>query len=340
MQIIRLLPGIYNEADILEENLCFYFEQGFKTIIVDNGSNDGSYEICKKYLGHEVLELERVETSEHLKQLLLKTALRLASKHGPDWIVMADADEFIETPWRDKDLRHAIEEDAERDYTIAAVSHFKFVPTTRDDVNEPKLLRRMRHYIKSDDLSREKIWKHSPNVDLTNPHRPDFLDPQERRLSPHRYIMRHYPLRSAEQFERKRKRVKPSPRLPSLLHSTHYLGATRVVVREPDGLHRYEDDKNWKYEPVEREISVRFDEIVAAHFRDYGRDDEFHKWILDQFKAHSWPSLDENGGALMALARGYSLIGDVDRARHFADRARACAEGLLAMLGSFEAKLR
>ena len=94
MKIIRVLPGVYNEIDILEENLKFYIDQGFETVVVDNGSTDGSYELCEKYLGKGIVKLSQIKTKEFDTRLLLKEATLLYKDENPDWVILADADEF------------------------------------------------------------------------------------------------------------------------------------------------------------------------------------------------------------------------------------------------------
>jgi glycosyltransferase involved in cell wall biosynthesis len=193
MRIIRVLPGIYNEIDILEENLKFYIDQGFETVVVDNGSTDGSYELCKKYLGNGIIKLSQIITKEFDTRLLLKEATLLYKEVNPDWVILADADEFIEPLEKNISLREAIELESKNGSTIIPLHHFMFKITEKDDPSISKTLCRMKYYGKANDAGRAKIWKDSRHVEINNPHAPSFIDKNQFIISENKFVLKHYP---------------------------------------------------------------------------------------------------------------------------------------------------
>lgn len=78
IDVVGIIP-VYNESDIVEYVVDHLIEQGVKLIVLDNGSTDGSYEICSRYLGKGILTLDRLVTSKFELQLVLK---RLQSGHA------------------------------------------------------------------------------------------------------------------------------------------------------------------------------------------------------------------------------------------------------------------
>ena len=54
MRIVGMIP-VYNESDIIGQVVHHLISQGVQLVIIDNGSNDGSYEICRKFLSKGVL---------------------------------------------------------------------------------------------------------------------------------------------------------------------------------------------------------------------------------------------------------------------------------------------
>lgn len=44
------MVAVHNEVDVLEQNINWYYEQGFESVVVANDSTDGSTEIGERAL--------------------------------------------------------------------------------------------------------------------------------------------------------------------------------------------------------------------------------------------------------------------------------------------------
>ena len=62
MKIVGML-AVYNDNDIIEEIIQHLISQGIDLVVLDNGSTDGTYEICKKFVGKGILDLFQYKTS-------------------------------------------------------------------------------------------------------------------------------------------------------------------------------------------------------------------------------------------------------------------------------------
>ena len=51
MKIVALI-ATYNEEDIIKEVIEHLLSQGLEIVLLDNGSTDQTYEICKKFHFH------------------------------------------------------------------------------------------------------------------------------------------------------------------------------------------------------------------------------------------------------------------------------------------------
>jgi glycosyltransferase involved in cell wall biosynthesis len=326
MRIIRVLPGIYNEIDILEENLRYYINQGFETVVVDNGSTDGSYELCKKYLGNGIIKLSRIITKEFDTRLLLKEATLLYKKVRPDWVILADADEFIEPFERNQNLRTAIEIENKCGNTIIPLHHFMFKMTEKDDMSNKSVLSRMKFYGKAKDADRAKIWKDSRHVEISNPHAPSFIDIKEYKPSNNKYVMRHYPLRTLEQAKAKINRVRPSLNNP-FGWGIHYLGIddVRSVVVKSNVMNYYNEDRKWKFDK-----HVDSDDTSDANIINYyltsGRD--YTEQYISQLKRIN-PAWEKNPAFLKRIGDIYLVINEKERAIDCYNEARANAEKIV-----------
>jgi hypothetical protein len=85
-----------DEADVIDAQVAFHLNAGADFVIAtDNKSQDGTTEILERYERDGVLHLIR-EPAEGLRQgeWVTRMARLAAEKHGADWVINTDADEF------------------------------------------------------------------------------------------------------------------------------------------------------------------------------------------------------------------------------------------------------
>jgi len=87
---------VRNEDDIIRDNIEYHFRNGVDYfIITDHHSKDSTLSIIEEYVQQGIAEV-RVEQSEehHQAQWVTDMARRAHEKHGADWVINNDADEF------------------------------------------------------------------------------------------------------------------------------------------------------------------------------------------------------------------------------------------------------
>lgn len=86
---ILLIAFVYNELPYIEKMVSYYKSQGLNVYIIDNMSNDGTYE----WLLENNIECSRFNTNESFDLTLLQAEVyRVIMLKKPDWIVYAAAD--------------------------------------------------------------------------------------------------------------------------------------------------------------------------------------------------------------------------------------------------------
>ena len=251
MRIVGMIP-VYNESDIVGHVIEHLISQGLELIILDNGSTDRSYEIVSKYLEKGVLSIERRVTERFEWGLILENLYEMALKHRPDWTLISSADEFHESPYPNLNLKEAIELEEERGYNLVQFNNFEFWPTEKDVASEPDARRRMKYYTWNDDCQFH-CWKVSEGINVRDGggHYPIFPRNVRVRVSPTKYVLRHYRIRSHQHgvrkiFEERLPRYSEEEReIGWHVHYDKFGRDEKFFVIDSRNLNRYDDNHEW-----------------------------------------------------------------------------------------------
>ena len=246
---------VYNEADIVGHVIQHTINQGLELVILDGGSTDGSQHICQKFLGKGVLEIQCAETDSLDLIFNLRRLEEMAQNYHPNWLAVIDSDEIHESPFRNVTLAKAIEHEASSGYNLIQSNNFDFWPTPADDGKETDPLRRIRHYVYADDF-RFRFWENNHGVDCwsSGGHYPSFPVTVKPKISPHKFVIRHYRIRSTTQgrkkaIEQRIQRFKHPP-LPAgwAIHYDKVIDDNSNFAITPDKLTKYDESGNWKFD--------------------------------------------------------------------------------------------
>ncbi len=252
MRIIATVP-VFNECDIIDQVLDHLCKQGISFVILDGGSQDGSIEIALSYRNKGLLEHKIMKRKYMIWALDLQYLIKMASKYNPDWILCNDADEFLEPPDTSETLHDAIIKEDRSHFNIIQFDHFDFHLTERDhNSNEKDVRKKLCYYTWSDDF-RYKAWKYYSGTKNheSGGHYPSFPNGIETRVSPKKFVMRHYRFRSPEQalrrvFKERLPRYSPEERAMGWhFHYDHCKRDQNFFISDSKMLSRYNGDGKW-----------------------------------------------------------------------------------------------
>ena len=121
------LVHVYNERDIIEDFLDHMAKQQIPLIIVDNGSTDGTYGIIQKDKSNIVLRHAQLNAPKFELVVLLRLLHAMAVQEKPDWLLLTDADGFMEA--QNGTLCEAIDKQDHEGHNLIQFDVFKFWPT-------------------------------------------------------------------------------------------------------------------------------------------------------------------------------------------------------------------
>jgi len=256
MKIITIIPA-YNEIDIIEEVIEHLLSQKLEIIVLDNFSNDGTFEICKKYSDQGLLKVHKFESKTFDVQLNNRILYDLAIKEGAEWVIACAADEILETGIKNSTLREEIEKAAKEGCNLIQFDRFDFFLTDNDNETAKSVTEKLTYYsCQGEHVYR--AWECIPGIDLEagGSHYPYFPGGEGYKIYPKKFVMRHYPFRSIQQAERKakertrgREKSKKSDKPVNLHYQSIQKSLSKIKISHKK-LIKYNGDGKWNLERV------------------------------------------------------------------------------------------
>ncbi|SBO44887.1 glycosyltransferase family 2 protein [Cyanobium sp. NIES-981] len=225
----------HNESDVLEECLSYLHGQGVATYLLDDESDDGTEAIAHALLERGVLAgYERSGLPEDCQERwsqLLALSFAKAQTLDADWIIHHDADELRESPWEGVSLAKAIGMIDGLGYNCIDHTVVEFLFTQDSDSRSAEgghqrldqRLTRFRFPSHRANFTQFKAWKKADQQTLSEGGHRILLNDQA--VFPLKFLIKHYPLRSAAHARRKvltERNARLSPERRLLGWHTHY----------------------------------------------------------------------------------------------------------------------
>jgi len=268
-----MLP-VHNEADIIEEVLEHLISEGLNLVVLDNGSTDGTFEKCKKFAQRDVIKLEQFKTDTFDKKfdLILRALYDMTLVHAPDWVIRADSDEFLESGIKGLTLKEAINQADSEGYNLIQFNRFDFFMTDNDDETAKSIRDKLRYYSAYGDFV-YRAWKYYPGIRIgdSGGHYPIFPDNVRYKISPKKFVMRHYPFRNKKQTEKKiqskTRGINSKTKEGLAPYTLKMLEGNFGKTVDHNSLTKYEEDGKWnlelKYIPKTADIPPTKDEVFT-----------------------------------------------------------------------------
>jgi glycosyltransferase involved in cell wall biosynthesis len=233
---------VRNEQAHLDRSIGDLVAQGIDVAVIDHGSTDGSAAIFDRYLGQGLVRVERLPwlgSFDLTAQLQAKR--ELARQLDYDWVVHADADEWMHSRRTGESLLEGISRLDAEGFNAINCEEFVFLPSPeaadppsdckRDLLDyyffAPAPIRLMRAWKRRDALDNARSGGH-------------LLDGPDLRLAPEYFVLRHYIVLSHRQaVEKYADRVFSAGDLARGWHQNRLdLGVERLKLPEPARLRR------------------------------------------------------------------------------------------------------
>lgn len=225
----------YNEDDIVVPSLQRLIGQGVGVYLIDNWSTDATERLARQFEGRGLIGLEKFPKegpSKHYEWRALLTRIeQLTSEIEADWFIHTDVDEVRVSPWPGVSLREGLYVADQAGFNCVDHTVVNFPPV--DNLYAPgtdfeRHLRRFEFGRRAGHFVQLKAWKNQGGrVSLADSggHEVRF---EGRRIYPYKFLLKHFPIRSAEHAQKKvfverRPRYAPDERATGW--HTHYDGA-------------------------------------------------------------------------------------------------------------------
>lgn len=253
MKIVCMIPT-YNNVDFIEEVIEHILSQGLDLVLLDDGSTDGTFEVCQKYSKYNNVELLQIKNREWEHTEIFRILYDMALLKSPDWVIRSDADELLESGINGVTLNDVIKKVDDEGFNIIQFDWFEFFLTDNDNNKSTKVKDRMKYYSWQYDFL-YRAWKVYPGImpELGWGHIPVFPKYLKYKIYPQKFVARHYRFRSVEQARQKitmidsRTKDTISEQLGYFKHYKKILNNNSLIT-DHSILTRYNDDNIWNLE--------------------------------------------------------------------------------------------
>jgi glycosyltransferase involved in cell wall biosynthesis len=227
---------VRNEEQHIRRAIVDFVSGGIDVAVIDHGSTDGTYAIAADFLGAGVVSLDRLPwlgEYDHTRQLEAKRDL--IARLDCDWVIHADADEWLHSPRSGESLLEGIQRTAELGFDVINFEEFVFLPARHvTDVprDYPREMRRY-YFFAPQPVRLMRAWDRRRQFSNIA-HGGHLLEGPDLRLSPEAFVLRHYiVLSQAQAIEKYRDRVFSRQDLAKGWHGNR-LDLTEEKLRLPD----------------------------------------------------------------------------------------------------------
>ena len=196
---------VRNEANHIRRAINDFVSQGIDVVIIDNGSTDHTLQICSEFLGNGLLSIEHMPWKGEFDlttQLEIKNTIVRNLNH--DWVIHADADEWLHTPVKGESLQEGIARIDKLGYNAINFEEFVFLPNRNESSELPDYNKKNLHYyfFSPEKKRLMRAWKtgHVFNNISTGGHKLSGIDLN---LAAETFILRHYITLSLEHAVKK-----------------------------------------------------------------------------------------------------------------------------------------
>jgi glycosyltransferase involved in cell wall biosynthesis len=247
-RVCAIVPT-YNEADVIEQTVAYLANDGIDVHVIDNWSNDGTYETVQRLQAQGLATVERFPpdgpSGVYDLRGILGRVEQVASQLDSDWVILHDADERRRAPWPGIGLRDALYHVDKAGFTC--VDHVTLTFWPIDNGFDPRFdLESYFLYFEFSDhaghFHQRRAWKNARGGVSLVPSAGHDVRFAGRRVYPYKFLLKHYPIRSQAHGERKvlqERRARFSQQERMLGWHRQY-DDVQTFVRNPADLHRFD----------------------------------------------------------------------------------------------------
>jgi len=249
-----MLP-VYNEQEIVGEVIEHLLSEGLDLVVLDNGSKDGSYEVCKKFAEKGLIVLEQYSSPSFNWPLVLRMLYDMALRKNPDWLIRSSQDEFLESGISNVSLKEAIIKEDEKGCNLIQFDVFEFFMTDADNLQAKSTRERFPYYSWQNE-DQYRAWKYHPGIRVEDAggHYPIFPRHIKYKIANRKFVHRHYRYRNKQQAIKNhldrlnRLKGTPESKLGWNVHWKRIAEKGGPHVVDHNLLTKYLEDNNWNHE--------------------------------------------------------------------------------------------